>query len=77
MDRDDKRGRKRIRRNYVELFQVFSTIYKDMNLVNLRQKLSLVSQWGMKNMCYKICMYPEALWGKEVDCNGSGWEYGN
>lgn len=27
---------------------------------------------GMKNRCEKICMYPEALWGKEVDCNGSG-----
>jgi len=45
--------------------------------VNMRENLSLVSHWGMKNRCDKICMCPEALWGKEVECSGSGWEFGN
>ena len=48
-----------------------------MNLVKMREKLSLVSDWAMKNRCEKICMYPEALEGKEVHCNGSGWDFGD
>jgi hypothetical protein len=48
-----------------------------MDLVNVREKLSFVSYFGIKNKFKKICVCPEALWGREVDCDGSGWELGN
>jgi hypothetical protein len=48
-----------------------------MNLVKLREKLYLVSHWGMKNRRLNICMYPEAVCGNGVECKGSGWEFGN
>jgi hypothetical protein len=48
-----------------------------MNLVKFRETLPLVSYWGMKNWFEKICMCHEALWWREIDCDGSGWEFRN